>query len=248
MNRKLKETESYRERFAEPGAGEMYEDSLARRVDAVLWQEIIRSDLQKILKKIRDSGAERYLDFACGTGRILMVSTALFDDVSAIDISPEMLSIARERNPGARLIVGDITENPDLVKEIFDCITLFRFILNAEPGLRREVLQWLSGHLYSGGYLVGNIHMQVPSIGGWLCILRHKFLGRQVNYISRQETADLLAEAGFRIESWKGYRILPTIFGRPLLGKRLQIFGERILLFLGLGRFGADHIFVARKI
>ena len=53
-------------------------------------------------------GATTVLELACGTGSILAQLRDDFD-VAGVDLSPEMLAIAREKLPDVELILGDMT-------------------------------------------------------------------------------------------------------------------------------------------
>src|SRR5208282_1965293 len=73
------------------------------------------------------------LDFACGTGRVLSTLEQLVVSADGIDISPEMIAVARTKCVEARLQVGDILTQPGLLQKNYDVITAFRFLLNVEP-------------------------------------------------------------------------------------------------------------------
>ena len=64
--------------------------------------------------------AKRWLDVACGTGRHLEILRRNYD-VAGVDLSPDMLRLARKRLPGIRLVLGDM-RTFDL-RERFDVIT-----------------------------------------------------------------------------------------------------------------------------
>ena len=63
--------------------------------------------LMAIFKEQQSSGATRLLDVACGTGRHLEFLKARYD-VEGMDISSELLAIARQRNPGVRFHHADM--------------------------------------------------------------------------------------------------------------------------------------------
>ena len=91
-------------------------------------------------------------DFACGTGRVLEFLGRRFPHPVGIDVSPDMLALARDRCPEASFITGDVTTAPDLAPGPFDLITAFRFFLNAEPKLRDEVMAWMRDALGQAGW------------------------------------------------------------------------------------------------
>lgn len=246
MDNKLK---SYRHSHMQASVAAQYESQFAERVDSLIWDEFVKSWLFDRLQTARDNGAQRYLDFACGTGRILKVGHKAFGHAEGIDISESMLSYAKQRVPQALFHCLDVTHDNSFAKEIgkFDCVTMFRFLRNAEPELRIAVLQWLAEHMNEGGILIVNNHGNTSSILGFVQRLAFWLPDDARNLLSRQQTFDLLNDAGFSVESWDGYRILPSIYGRPVLGRRLQAWAERLCRKLGLARFGGELVVVARR-
>jgi ubiquinone/menaquinone biosynthesis C-methylase UbiE len=63
--------------------------------------------LESLVERVRGSRGRTWLDVACGTGRHLSFLRHRYS-VTGIDISPEMLRIARRRLPGVRLSLGDM--------------------------------------------------------------------------------------------------------------------------------------------
>lgn len=57
----------------------------------------------------------------------------------------------------------------------------------------------------------------------------------------------MLESAGFQVMECRGFQIMPSLFGRPILGRRLQTAVERILVKLGFGKFGYELVIVARR-
>src|ERR1700722_14045684 len=64
-------------------------------------------------------------DFACGTGRILQFLSRRYPAPVGIDVSADMLVLARRRCPGAAFVLGDVTADPSLAPGPFDLITAF---------------------------------------------------------------------------------------------------------------------------
>lgn len=239
---------SYRESHIGSGKGVWYDDTHARKVDALIWDHFIKDRISAEFSAAAARGARRYLDFACGTGRVLKIGSRYFEESVGIDISPDMLEVARERVPQAQLMCLDVTRSTDEVGGSFDCVSMFRFLLNAEPALRHEALAWLARHMPAGATLIGNNHMETLSISGVITVASRALFGRRRNYLSRRDVEGMLAQAGFRIESWHGYRVLPTVMGKPLLGRAGQLAAERVVTAAGLGRFGVEQVFVARRL
>lgn len=123
-------------------------DRLALQWDA----DMIRSDeiIHLILDNAHVKEGVDVLDVACGTG-------VLFPDylkrkvgsLTAVDISPEMVKIAREKFPQATVYCGDV-ETVDFGRQ-FDCIVVYNaFPHFPEPA---QLIATLSGLLKPGGTL-----------------------------------------------------------------------------------------------
>jgi SAM-dependent methyltransferase len=230
------------------GRGEKYDATHSEKVDAHIWDAFIKDLVSSHIAVSAADGGTRYLDFACGTGRVLKIGALHYDDCTGIDISADMLHVARERVPGANIICGDVTTEDLATGEMYDCVTLFRFLLNAELALNLEVLRWLADHMPQGAILIGNNHMNSASIRGIVTMLSNQILGTNHNHLSRARTTDMLRESGFKILQWSGYRVLPTIKGKPILGKNGQLAMERVARALQLGRVGSEQVFIAERI
>lgn len=137
--------------------GGQYDANLAESpFDAYMsaWE---RQHLPAIVHRFYPDGPDRYLDFACGTGRIAAQIAPLSKHSTAVDISPTMVAEARKKCPDTRFFVGDLTEqDPDLGQ--FDLATSFRFFGNAQDELREGALAAIAKRIVSGGHLVINSH------------------------------------------------------------------------------------------
>jgi SAM-dependent methyltransferase len=109
--------------------------------------------LMAIFREHQRSGGTHLLDVACGTGRHLEYLRDRYD-VEGIDISLELLVIARQRLPGIRLHHGDMTAF-DLGKT-FDLVTcLFSSIGYVKtPENLSQAVRCMARHLKAGGLLV----------------------------------------------------------------------------------------------
>lgn len=113
--------------------------------------------LPVIIKKHFPNGLERYLDFACGTGRIVSRIAPMARHSSAVDISLTMIDEARKKCPQTEFHLADLTTS-DLDIGQFDLITSFRLFGNAQDELREGVLRALTKRLLPGGHLIINSH------------------------------------------------------------------------------------------
>jgi SAM-dependent methyltransferase len=64
----------------------------------------------------------RHLDIGCGAGGALVLSRERGAHVSGFDAAQNMADLARERLPGAKILVGDMEDLP-FVDETFDAVT-----------------------------------------------------------------------------------------------------------------------------
>ena len=125
-----------------------YFDRAAAHWDA----ELIRNDrvISAILDGAEVAPGKDVLDVACGTGVLFPDYAARrVGSLTAIDISPEMVQIARSKLPGGTVLCGDAQIFP--FSRRFDCIVIY----NAFPHFPdpRGLLAHLAGQLKPGGTL-----------------------------------------------------------------------------------------------
>jgi predicted TPR repeat methyltransferase len=171
--------------------------------DAAIWereQELLDRIVQQHIGR-----RESYLDFACGTGRVLSRVEPLFASAMGLDISQTMLAAARERVQKATLVQGDATREPAVLEHRrFDFITAFRFFLNAQPALRDEAMAFLASALKDqDSRLLFNVHGNRHSTRALLAakarITHEKFAS-----MSLRESIELAARHGLEVVEWYG--------------------------------------------
>jgi len=110
-------------------------------------------EIMRIVEESLHSEGRRLLDVACGTGRHIEYLKDQFE-VEGLDISREMLEIARVRNPNVTFHQADMTDF-NLGKK-FDVITcLFSAIGYAKTReLAGSAIACMSRHLLVGGLLI----------------------------------------------------------------------------------------------
>jgi SAM-dependent methyltransferase len=218
-------TLSYSERFQQKVAVESYDarEYAVGSYSARMWQ-LQRPVVEKLLSDVRQSqtGLAKLLDFACGTGRVLSCVEPLADTTDGIDISEEMVAVARAKCRHARLQVGDILANPELLQTDYDVITCFRLLLNLEPEMRGRILRRLREVLKPAGCLLVNVHgnsrsLRHPAIVWRRWRERNERSDVMLNEMSPAETEKILGESGFRIARKIGFGILPPGFYRTPL-------------------------------
>jgi ubiquinone/menaquinone biosynthesis C-methylase UbiE len=156
------------------------------------------------------------------------------DTADGIDISENMVAVARTKCTKARLQVGDVLTQPGLLQKEYDVISCFRFILNVEPALRRQVLGRLREVIRTpDGLLLVNIHgssrsLRHPAIVWRRWRERNTGANTMLNEMSPAEAKQLLWDSGFKIVRQFGFGIVPpTLYRTPLRG--LAQAGDRLL-------------------
>jgi predicted TPR repeat methyltransferase len=190
----------------------------------------------------------RHLDFACGTGRIAATLQGRVASTTGVDISPEMLTVAKDRLPRAELVSGDIVADPSILHGRYDLITAFRFFLNAGESLRNDVLGELHDALADDGILLVNVHSNAWSLRALSVLIRRLFL-RQVwwNQLSYRAVRKELGDRGFEVVELHGYNYL-TSKGYRLFPTPWVLWLERMVSRLQPIRYLAVNLlFVCRK-
>jgi len=128
---------------------ERYDGATTRPETHWLAPQVVRSLLPRGIKH-KKSGA--VLDIGIGTGQ---AASYFYDQgwqITGIDLSPKMVSIARRKLPKAKLYTGNVELNPPLLRrQSFDLVLavgVFEFIGNVG-----QVISWIEERLKPGGYL-----------------------------------------------------------------------------------------------
>lgn len=109
--------------------------------------------LTSIIRQHLRSGGNRLLDVACGTGHHVEYLKEHFD-VEGLDINPELLELARQRNPGVPFHWGDMIDFDlgqtfDVVTCLFSSIGYVKTLDNVE-----KAAACMARHLVPGGVIV----------------------------------------------------------------------------------------------
>ena len=99
----------------------------------------------------------RVLDVGCGPGRITAHLHELGMDISGVDLSPEMIEIARRTHPHLKFEVGSMTDL-DLPSAGFGGIVAWYSMFYVPPELHRIVLAKFHRALVPGGRLLLAFH------------------------------------------------------------------------------------------
>ena len=101
----------------------------------------------------RQSSGVRLLDVACGTGRHLELLSKSFD-AEGLDLAPELLDLARERNPSVAFHCADmrtfeLSSSYDVITCLFSSIGYMTTIEDLEKAVAN-----MARHLVPGGVLI----------------------------------------------------------------------------------------------
>jgi SAM-dependent methyltransferase len=248
-------TTRYAERFQPPDNAAAYDAAEygADSYSSAVWRWQ-RPVVEKIVAEFcaAQKTPVRLLDFACGTGRVLSALEPLAVSADGVDISASMVARARERGVKARLLVGDILAEPDLLAPEYDLISCFRFLLNAEPELRRRVLRRLREVLRTpGGRLLVNLHGNARSLRHPAIVWRRRRrtdADEMLNEMTPAAVEALLAECGFAVERRLGFGVLPPTFYRTPLRPAADWADRRLSGENPWSRFAIDLLYVCRPV
>ena len=238
----------YRQSHLAANCADRFDGHYSHGRGQLYWEAFERPYLERLFVRLGREHPGRYLDFACGTGRILELGAPHFREAVGIDVSSVMIAEARSRVPRARLIEADVLDAPpDL--GTFTVISLFRFVLSAEPWLRNGVLRWLRSIIATSGVLIVNNHLNRRSATGLVHRTQHALRGRRWTSPDDREIESLLAECGFKVTERFGFGVVPPWRDRRLVPSSALLSIERALASRpALQRFAKDRIFVCAPI
>ena len=236
----------YRFSHQAQGKGKSYDKSFKKYpYRAFIWK-CERTILDRIIKQYYYNQEINYLDFACGTGRILAYLEDRTSTAIGIDVSTSMLDVAKQNVKRAKLIQADITRDDILVYGKYNLITAFRFFPNAQDSLRRGAITALTNLLTHDGCLVFNSHKNPLSLLNRLSrFLRRGGHGRGMAFYAAQSLAK---EAGLKIVKVYHVGLLPITEDHFILPLSFLKFIESIASACPFCRdLSQDLIFVCKK-
>lgn len=170
------------------------------------WEFIEKEFLASRFEDLSGKDKKRYLDLACGRGRILSLAENYFSKTVGADISEQMLKHAADNCVKSELQHSGIEEVT--CTEKYDVITMFRYFLNAEPPSRIKALEKVRELISDNGTFITNVHVSSGSIRGLVYRLRNWLCRKPIaNTLSFAEFRDLLTSQGFEIQEvyWHSY-------------------------------------------
>lgn len=245
-------TQSYRWSHTSADRANRYDRRYAEwNHDTMLWSLEQGLLLREVARLRKTKPIIEYLDFACGTGRVLSFLEPRVDKAAGIDIAESMLAVARRKVKNAQLICCDISVESGPPEARYDLITAFRFLLNAEPALRVAALKALARRLRDReSRLIVNNHNNLSSykILAWpVYRLRRALLSRPMpNYLTLRQAKRIFAAAGLELAAAHGYGQFSARVLHLLPLTRLHRIESALVDAALLWRIATHQIYVAR--
>lgn len=159
----------------------------------------LRASLALFADLVRESGGGPVADVGCGPGHVTRRLNDLGVDAFGIDLSPEMIAIARRDHPDLRFEVGTMTDL-DLPDHSVAAVLAFWSVIHIPDHAVPEVFAQFRRVLRPGGPLLVGFHVGDRT--------RHRtegYTGRPISVDSHYRRPDQIArwlrEAGFTIEA-----------------------------------------------
>jgi len=188
---KMKEKEDFKKYYQEEEVTSSYSQ---QRLATKYRRDKRDRELDLFLKLIDKHPEDKVLEIGCSGGFL----TEHLGSVTAIDTSKEMLKLAKQKNPSAKVLEADMFKLP-FEDNFFDKVVTMRVWNHLNEGDLRLVLKEASRVLKKGGSLVFDIEEK-----NWLRRFIHFFYkkifritGFKIYQYSTEEMADILEEEGF---------------------------------------------------
>lgn len=225
-----------------------YHDEFKKGYRNALWnfeKEVLLSAVSKC-----QSLESKYLDFACGTGRVLSLLELHFKESYGVDVSPRMLAECEKNIVRAHMLKLDLTNEYYFDPSTFDFITAFRFFPGAEYSLQEDVILKLSSLLKPGGVLIFNNHRSYSGLFFVMQRALYWLKGRNWNVTClRDERVHWLIEhANLQLEEVHYWGLLPVNEGKDIVPSTLLTMVEKIVSFIPfIKKYSTAKIYICRR-
>jgi ubiquinone/menaquinone biosynthesis C-methylase UbiE len=175
------------------------------------WDRYSLGSLGKLVERLDLRGSERVLDIACGTGRLeeLLREQHPGLDVTGVDLSPDMLTVARERLPEdarTRWLQGtdESVKLPEASFDLVTCNNAFHLFPDQQASLHRMA------RLVRPGGLVALIDWcrEYPQISALQLVTRIG-LGQRRRILTRAELSAMMRAAGLEMTHEERFNATP---------------------------------------
>lgn len=174
-------------------------DGYAEKVDGLLeTSPFLRASLALFADLVRDAGGGPVADVGCGPGYVTRHLHDLGVDAFGIDLSPEMVAIARRDHPDLRFEVGTMTalDHPD---GSVAGIVAFWSVIHIPDDIVPTVFEQFRRVLRPGGPLLVGFH-----VGDETIHTSEGYTGRSISVDSHRRTPAVMSgwlrDAGFTID------------------------------------------------
>jgi SAM-dependent methyltransferase len=159
----------------------------------------LRASLALFAELVRDAGGGPVADVGCGPGYVTRHLHDLGVDAFGIDLSPEMIALARRDHPDLRFEVGTMTDL-DMAENSVTGLLAFWSVIHVPDHSVPGVFEQFRRVLRPGGPLLVGFH-----VGDQTRHTSEGYSGRLINVDSYRRRPDQVArwlrEAGFTIEA-----------------------------------------------
>ena len=190
---------------SESGLRDTY-DAVARAYDAQLAGELDHKPLDRALLTafLELAGPGPVTDVGCGPGHVTRFLAARHPDVRGLDLSPEMIAIARERAPGLSFTVASMLSLPVPDGAWAGAVAMYS-IIHLSPAERAVACGELARAVRGGGWLLVSFHVAGPELPAGGTTHLTSWFGAEVDvdvhFVDPATVSGELVAAGFRIES-----------------------------------------------
>ncbi|WP_433718834.1 class I SAM-dependent DNA methyltransferase [Actinoplanes sp. CA-051413] len=181
-------------------------DKVARAYDAQLADELDHKPLDRALLAafLELAGPGRIADVGCGPGHVTRFLAARHPDVTGLDLSPEMIAIARERAPEIPFTVASMLSLPVADGAWAGAVAMYS-IIHLSPPDRVAAFGELARAIRGDGRLLVSFHVEGPDVPAGGTSHLTSWFGAQVDvdvhFLDPDAVRADLVAAGFRIES-----------------------------------------------
>jgi SAM-dependent methyltransferase len=172
-----------------------YADKVEGRLEA---SPFLRASLSLFAELVRDAGGGPVVDVGCGPGYVTRHLADLGVDAFGIDLSPEMVAIARRDHPDLRFEVGSMTDL-DLADQSVAGVLAFWSVIHVPDDAVPGVFEEFRRVLRPGGPLLVGFH-----VGDETVHTSEGYTGRPIDVDSHRRTPQVMAgwmrDAGFTID------------------------------------------------
>lgn len=177
-------------------------DLIAHDYDREIGDELDHKPLDRALLTalVELVGSGRLADVGCGPGHVTRYLATLHDDVVGLDLSPEMVAIARSHAPGLSFDVASMLALPVADGSWAGAVAMYS-VIHLSAAERRTALAELARALWPGGHLLLTFHVSGPDLPPGSSNHLSTWFGHDVDVVAHflepeAVAADLLA-AGF---------------------------------------------------